>query len=306
MAYNAEGTLARAIESILAQTFGDFSYHVVDNGSRDATGAIIKAYAGRDGRIIARANAAKEGWGTGNHWRAVLLTACDADSYFCMLDPDDEYKPNFLENTLKFIQENQLELAACGSDFITAATGTLLPGRALEQDMVLEGESFGTQFPNYHQFMRTYWGKLYSVSLLRNWFAEGLQSVDIVYGSDTLIAQGVFRRAARVGILAGSLHKYYVNPQSFSYTFDARRLNSDRVLFDAAKDFLMTKVGFVSPNNEHFLYSVYLNAIKDTLQVLLTAKIPDGEKLEHARYLKSEIDEIQRYFSTLPPQQTDS
>jgi glycosyltransferase involved in cell wall biosynthesis len=300
MAYNAERTVARTIESILAQTFGDFSYHVVDNGSRDGTRAVINEFAARDNRIIARANAENHVWEPGNHWYE-LIDGCDAGSYFSMLDADDEYKPAFLEDTLRFVQENQLDIAVCGSDFISSANEEFLSARSLEQDLILEGEAFGTQFPNYHQFMRTYWGKLYSISTLRNW---GADVPSLIYGGDTLSVQVAFRRARRVGVLAGSLHKYYINAQSTSYGFDANRLNSDRILFDAAKDFLVAKVGSVSPGNEHFLYSVYLNAIRDTLQVLLTAKIPDADKIEHARYLKGEMDEIQRYFSTLPPQQS--
>jgi glycosyltransferase involved in cell wall biosynthesis len=300
MAYNAEKTVQRTIESVLSQTFGDFEYYIVDNGSLDATGSIIKAFADRDGRIIARANTANWVFAPVDQFTEVA-NRCDAASYFCMLDADDEYKPTFLEKMLAFINENRLDVAACGSDFINSATGTLLPGRALEQDMVLEGEAFGAQFPHYHQFMRTYWGKLYSAPILRNWRIEVPHP--LTYGSDTLYAQIAFRRASRVGILAGTLHKYYVNAQSVSSGFDANRLSSDRILFDASKEFLLAKVGSISPQNEHFLYSVYLNAIRDSLRVLLTAQMPDAEKLGHARYLKGEMDEIQRYFSTLPPQQ---
>lgn len=49
--YNGERFLVPAIESILAQTFGDFEFLILDDGSRDATAAIITAYAGRDSRI---------------------------------------------------------------------------------------------------------------------------------------------------------------------------------------------------------------------------------------------------------------
>ena len=41
LTYNRENLVARAIESILAQTFGDFEFVIVDNGSnpRDSQGA---------------------------------------------------------------------------------------------------------------------------------------------------------------------------------------------------------------------------------------------------------------------------
>lgn len=51
--YNNAPFLAQAIESILAQTFEDFEFLIVDDGSRDGSGAIIDAYAAKDSRIRA-------------------------------------------------------------------------------------------------------------------------------------------------------------------------------------------------------------------------------------------------------------
>lgn len=49
--YDGERFLAAAIESVLAQTFGDFEFLILDDGSRDSTPAIIRNYAARDPRI---------------------------------------------------------------------------------------------------------------------------------------------------------------------------------------------------------------------------------------------------------------
>lgn len=49
--YNAERFLAEAIESICAQTFDQFEFLILDDGSTDSTAAIVQAYAARDSRI---------------------------------------------------------------------------------------------------------------------------------------------------------------------------------------------------------------------------------------------------------------
>lgn len=57
--YNNAPYLAHAIESILAQTFGDFEFLVVNDGSTDESGEIINRFAASDSRIrpIHQANA---------------------------------------------------------------------------------------------------------------------------------------------------------------------------------------------------------------------------------------------------------
>jgi glycosyltransferase involved in cell wall biosynthesis len=49
--YNGEPFVARAIESILDQTFRDLEFVIVDDGSTDATPKLLDEYAARDGRI---------------------------------------------------------------------------------------------------------------------------------------------------------------------------------------------------------------------------------------------------------------
>jgi len=49
--YNSERWLAESIESVLNQTFTDFEFLIVNDGSTDESGAIINRYAGQDSRI---------------------------------------------------------------------------------------------------------------------------------------------------------------------------------------------------------------------------------------------------------------
>src|ERR671916_415434 len=49
--YNGKRYLRPAVESILAQTFADFEFVIIDDGSTDASVSILREYAGRDPRV---------------------------------------------------------------------------------------------------------------------------------------------------------------------------------------------------------------------------------------------------------------
>lgn len=91
-AYQAEATLPRAIESVLEQTFADWEYVIVDDGSTDATGALAAQVAATDPRVrvIAQDNA---GCGAA---RARGIEATTAP-WIVRLDADDALLPPYLE-----------------------------------------------------------------------------------------------------------------------------------------------------------------------------------------------------------------
>jgi glycosyltransferase involved in cell wall biosynthesis len=95
-AYNAEKTLKRTINSILAQTYDDWIWYFVNNGSTDRTEEIIKAYAENDKRIKVLRNRQNNVWEMGNSYLDVI-NQCDNSDFFCWIDADDEYKPTFFK-----------------------------------------------------------------------------------------------------------------------------------------------------------------------------------------------------------------
>jgi hypothetical protein len=279
-AYNAEYTLRHTAESVLSQTHGDWVWYLVDNGSTDATGAMIQEFARRDERVVLLSNRKNNVFESGNNLTEVIQ-AYDGSDFFCMIDADDEFKPDFLEKMLDFATVNKLDVAACGSDHIDAKTGSHLDTQILDHDLLIESEEdFSRYFTQYHQFTRACWAKLISLSIMfLRGRSRGRSQGWLPYGGDTLFTQELFRRAKRVGILAESLFNYYASGKSASYRWDDQRIESDRILHEAAHDFLIDKCGFVSPQNEEFLLLVYMNALYDTLKVLVDAEIPEEQKI---------------------------
>lgn len=286
--YNANKTLHRAVESVLNQTKRDFVWYLCDNGSTDNTREIILSYAEKDKRIVPELREMNHHHpdykGVPYFWLPTLMSICkngNDDDFFCTLDADDEYELDFLKKTLDFIDENTLEVAACGSDFLDEKTNSIIGKRALPQNLILDSsEKFDAHFSEYHQFMRTIWGKLYRLSLLKQCdFENYLNNTRVSYGLDTIFCMRAFSRANRAGILAGTLHKYYVSSASSSYSFENKRIISDPILDDETRTMLIEKTGIVSPENDDFLKVIYFNAILDTLNVLLKSQISTTEKL---------------------------
>jgi glycosyltransferase involved in cell wall biosynthesis len=90
-ARDAQQTLAQTLESLLAQTDPAWEALVIDDGSVDATSAIIADYAGRDSRFVALQSPAR-GVSTA---RNVGLSRAEGERIL-FLDSDDWIDPQFL------------------------------------------------------------------------------------------------------------------------------------------------------------------------------------------------------------------
>ena len=151
MAYNAQETIGRTIESILNQTFGNFEYYILDNASTDATEDIISDYGRKDNRIIPL-HINKNDPLNGSTIFNTLVWSTDAD-YIVWCDADDSYTQDFLKNMIDFSKDNNLDIAACGYDKIDGATGEVIKHRALKENLVIYDYLFADAFIQYRGFI---------------------------------------------------------------------------------------------------------------------------------------------------------
>ena len=278
IAYNAEKTLARCVDSVLNQTkYGEnIEYWFCENGSTDRTREMIEEYARNDSRIKLFYNEENNKFNQQSSVALDLATLLKEDDCLCWLDSDDEYKLDFLEKMIPFISENDLELAMAGSDFIDAKTGKVNAPRALDKALILDTPSrFSDHFSLYHKFARTLWGKIFTGKIanrmytINNCPAELLGNVSV--GGDTLFTFSALRHCKRVGIYPGTLHIYYESPKSLSYKWDDRKFNSCIVLNETFEEFLK-RFGPISERNRIFLDRVYANSVLDSLALLCRAQ----------------------------------
>lgn len=109
IAYNTpKGMLCRTIESVLKQTFKEFEYLFIDNGSTDETANIVKKYAEHDSRIKYVRLEKNVPWAN----KVLLETLRDNihTDYVAMVDSDDYYESDFLEKSLKIARLDKADL----------------------------------------------------------------------------------------------------------------------------------------------------------------------------------------------------
>lgn len=119
-AYNQASYLGETIESVLAQTFGDYEIIVVDDGSTDDSGRVARGY-GAAVRLVSQENQGLAGARNSGirHAQGMLVA---------LLDSDDQWLPQYLEQMVRLADENP-----GASVFYCAVTYVDAQGRDLPQ-----------------------------------------------------------------------------------------------------------------------------------------------------------------------------
>ena len=107
--YRVEAYVARAIESILNQSYVHFEFLIVDDGSPDNSAEICRSYARKDARIqfISQANG-------GAYSARNLAISLAKGKYLYFMDSDDWAEPHMLQDMVAIAEEKQSEYVIAG------------------------------------------------------------------------------------------------------------------------------------------------------------------------------------------------
>lgn len=151
-AYNAAATIAGTVQSVLTQSFQDIEIVCVNDGSTDATRAIVESYADRGVRIVEQANngpAAARNNGARN----------SSGEYLAFLDADDLWMPQFLERTVVALDTDpMLSLVYCNC--------ALADSEGIAIDTSLVGNGFDHP-PSLNELLTRLWPIMPSAALVR-------------------------------------------------------------------------------------------------------------------------------------------
>lgn len=138
--YNAAAYLARALESVFAQTYRDYRVYVIDDGSRDDTRSLLRSY----GKRIVSVSQIHAGQAAARNCGIRMSNS----PHIAFLDADDEWLPGKLQRQIEVFQNNP-RVGMLYSDCSTsgpgesstsyfARTGIPVSGRVFER-ILLEG-----------------------------------------------------------------------------------------------------------------------------------------------------------------------
>jgi glycosyltransferase involved in cell wall biosynthesis len=151
--YNASKYLCEAVDSVINQTFKDFEYILIDDGSIDETAEIIRGYARKDNRIVV---IEKANTGLTDSLNVGLRTA--KGTWIARLDADDVALCKRFETQINFLTYNPKIVLLGSACFVIDDTGRYIKRKSYptENDILCKRlENNGTTFPHSSVLFRT-------------------------------------------------------------------------------------------------------------------------------------------------------
>lgn len=166
-AYNAGETIQRACMSVFNQTYPNLELLVIDDGSQDETGKLVKQMACDHPQLKYYH---QENGGVCKARNTGLDHA--VGEYISFLDADDEMLPNCLEALLEIARTKNCDLVA-GTYDVVRSDGSIVPQR-YDAECIWKGQEAFENALKDHPAAYCVWGKLYRRDILKNIrFVEG-------------------------------------------------------------------------------------------------------------------------------------
>lgn len=204
--YNCEKYLRQCLDSVLGQSLQDAEVLCVDDGSTDASPAILAEYASRDGRI---AVITQPNGGAGAARNTGLRRA--TGEYVLFLDGDDWFEKDYFASAVGRIRADHADICICGYEAVDARTGERLPSNWDKKKNLLPSGAFSPSEYAERIFQMTdgqVWDKLYRRTFLEE---SGIRFPTIRAAEDTAFMYRTLLSAAWITSLPKLCVHYRIN-----------------------------------------------------------------------------------------------
>ena len=208
--YNSDKYLDDAINSILNQSYKEFEFLIIDDGSSDNSEAIIKKYAANDRRIVLIKNEKNLGLASSLNKGIHLAKG----KYIARQDADDLSAPDRLEKQVEFALRNS-DIDVIGSNcFIIDISGSVV----YQNKTYSKRRDFNSNLLNCKAIFPHG-----SVLLKKNKVLEvGLYDPRFYYSQDGELWLRMISNKARIHIMEQPLYYYRSAPRAFNKKYLAQ------------------------------------------------------------------------------------
>lgn len=211
--YNAGTAFKTCMESLLAQTWRSLEIIIVDDGSSDVSLTLAQEYADKYDHVIL---VHQENGGVSAARNRGMKEA--TGEFIAYVDADDIVYPEMYKTLIEMIQEDDLDMAQCNSDWSYADTGKVwlsIPPERLRSTGVLSGPDWLRKALACRRWTHVVWMGVYrheSIDKTGLIFEPGLHHQDILWTTEFMF------NAKRVRFTDVPLYRYFLHSQSVSRT----------------------------------------------------------------------------------------
>lgn len=212
--YNGEKFLSRCIESVINQSHRELEIILIDDGSKDSSGAICDEYAKIDSRIRVIHNTNSGVAATRN----IGIKEAMGD-YISFVDSDDYIAPNMLETLVAKAGEHNSDIVMC--KYYIDNSGDITCASMQYEDSYDGAESVknGLLYRYYtddHSGLYSLWNKLIKKSVYST--NNILFDTSLKRGEDAWFLFQCLKHCKRVDYVPEAFYYYYQNKNSIMHT----------------------------------------------------------------------------------------
>lgn len=280
-AYNVENYIAQCIESVLRQSYGEFEWILVENGSKDRTGEIIRAYEKKDARIKCIYHNVNQ---TGFAQDYICQYA--QGKYVAKLDSDDFWDSRYLEKLVNAMEENEADLACCKAMVLDEIRDERHCHGFRKYEGLVTPETIAELYSEIEVDMSAYWAKLMRMDLFikadyacRDFFTGQNR---VRYAGDTIFMYHYLNECQKSVFLTDVLYFYRLHRKNASKAvMDITMIEDSGKSFDVKRNFLQ-KHGAWNQKNASLVYWVFWGNVDELLR-----RIVRSEGMNHQQKVKA-------------------
>lgn len=231
--YNVEKYLHRCMESLLNQTRPAHEIILVDDGSKDSSGALCDAYAAEHAtvKVVHKANA---GLGMARNTGMEHVTG----DFVVFVDSDDFCEPDMVQKLQTIAEETGCDTCKTGYNRVDTA-GEFLSAEALEPAAYTGSDVLHKMLPRIigsaperkDSVPTSAWCTMYSMEIIRAhdlWFVSEREWIS----EDIIFNIAYYSKANNVVISDYISYNYRTNPNSLTLTYKADRFEKCLAMYD--------------------------------------------------------------------------